>query len=144
MNSIFINPNTEGEWSEYYSIRFSALRKPWGQPLGSEKDESDSTSINVMLLVNNVSVAVGRLHFNNQNEGQVRYMAVDEHHRGKGYGTVMLQELEKIAKQNQRSTMMLEAREKAIPFYERNGYSVARKSYLLFGEIQHFTMYKEL
>lgn len=140
----FISPATEQEWNSYYKIRFEALRKPWGQPEGTEKDDTDSSSINVMMLENNIPVAVGRLHYNSTSEGQVRYMAVDELCRNKGYGSLILQELERIAKEANVTTIVLEARERAIPFYERNGYHVTKPSYLLFGEIQHYTMSKEL
>jgi hypothetical protein len=40
--------------------------------------------------------------------------------------------------------MTLQAREKAIPFYERLGYKVVEKTHLLFGEIQHYKMRKEI
>lgn len=140
----FISPATELEWNSYYKIRFESLRKPWGQPEGTEKDDTDSSSINVMMLENNIPVAVGRLHYNSPTEGQVRYMAVEESCRSMGYGSLVLQELERMAKEANATTMILEARERAIPFYERNGYQVIKQSYLLFGEIQHYTMSKEL
>jgi predicted GNAT family N-acyltransferase len=39
--------------------------------------------------------------------------------------------------------MILEARENAVPFYKSLGYEILKKSYLLFGEIQHYTMHKK-
>lgn len=40
--------------------------------------------------------------------------------------------------------MALQTREKAISFYERNGYSLKEKTHLLFGSIQHYKMEKRL
>ena len=33
-----ITPNDKLEIEIYYQIRFEELRRPWGQPIGSEKD----------------------------------------------------------------------------------------------------------
>jgi len=40
-------------------------------------------------------------------------------------------------------TIILHAREIAVPFYERMGFRVTEKSHLLFGEIQHYLMEKK-
>jgi len=41
-------------------------------------------------------------------------------------------------------TIMLDAREPAIGFYQKLGYNVEKKSYVLFDEIQHFRMTKQI
>ena len=138
-------PQTAEEWEQYYDIRYRILREPWGEPKGSECDETDQSSYNIMLRdSNDIPIAVGRLHFNSADEAQVRYMAVDTHAQGKQYGAVVLNELERYAKEQGVKSVLLEARENAIPFYERNGYHITKKSYLLFGVIQHYTMVKEV
>ena len=38
----------------------------------------------------------------------------------------------------------LQAREKAVSFYERHGYELVKKTHLLFGSIQHYQMKKLL
>jgi N-acetylglutamate synthase-like GNAT family acetyltransferase len=145
MNYIFTTPETPEEWEMYYDIRYRVLRQTWGQEQGSERDETDTTSQNVILhdeLGN--AIAVGRLHLNSPSQGQIRYMAVDIPYQNSGLGGLMIQELERRAKEQGAKEMILEARQRAIPFYERNGYSVVKMSYLLFGEIQHYTMTKQL
>jgi predicted GNAT family N-acyltransferase len=52
--------------------------------------------------------------------------------------------LEKVAMEKGWQEIILEARENAVPFYESIGYSIIEKSYLLFGEIQHYRMKKAL
>ena len=32
-------PNTKSEWEKYFDLRYRLLRKPWGKPVGSEKDK---------------------------------------------------------------------------------------------------------
>jgi len=41
-------------------------------------------------------------------------------------------------------TIVLDAREPAVGFYLKLGYMITEKSYLLFNEIQHFRMTKNL
>lgn len=145
MNYIFTTPESPDEWETYYDIRYRVLRQPWGQEQGSERDDTDSTSQNVLLRnEHGVAMAVGRLHLNSPTQGQIRYMAVDSPYQNSGIGGLMIQELERRAKELGAEEIILEARQRAIPFYERNGYSVVKMSYLLFGQIQHYTMVKKL
>jgi ribosomal protein S18 acetylase RimI-like enzyme len=89
-------------------------------------------------------VACGRLQFNNEVEGQIRYMAVDGDFQGNGLGSLILEQLEVIAKENARKYIVLQARENALSFYKNNGYHEIEKSFLLYDNIQHYLMRKEL
>ena len=142
----FISPKTEDEFYKYYLLRYNILRKPWKQHPGSEKEESDKNSIHRMLIdsKNGNALAVGRLHFNSNDEGQIRYMAVDNDAQGRGLGTQMIVELESIARKESIKWIVLQARENAVPFYKNNGYEIIKKTHLLFNEIQHWLMKKRL
>ena len=142
----FISPKTEDEFYKYYLLRYNILRKPWKQHPGSEKEESDKNSIHRMLIdsKNGNALAVGRLHFNSNDEGQIRYMAVDNDAQGRGLGTQMIVELESIARKESIKWIILQARENAVPFYKNNGYEIIKKTHLLFNEIQHWLMKKKL
>ena len=52
--------------------------------------------------------------------------------------------LEEEARRRGALRVQLDSRESAVPFYEKNGYAVVAESYLLWGEIPHFLMVKEL
>ena len=41
------SPETEQEFAAYYELRWRVLRKPWGQPSGSERDELDAAATHV-------------------------------------------------------------------------------------------------
>ena len=138
------HPETKKDFEQYYKVRYETLRKPWGQPEGSELDPTDENAIHALMLDHETPVAVCRLHFNDEKEGQIRYMGVDEKYRGKGLGAALVSWMEDIARKKGASGMILHARENAIPFYQKQGYAIKEKSYLLFGEIQHFAMVKEL
>ncbi|WP_350636930.1 GNAT family N-acetyltransferase, partial [Pseudoalteromonas sp. GW168-MNA-CIBAN-0100] len=66
-------------------------------------------------------LGVARLHFNNQQQAQVRYMAVAEESRNQHIGSRLLHDLEKIAWSQDAAELVLFARERALEFYKRHG-----------------------
>ena len=141
-----IEPKSSEEFRKYYNLRYEILRKPWGQPYGSERDEGETTSIHRMIIDDKTDevLAVGRLQFNSIDEAQIRYMAVLDEFQGQGFGSQIISVLEDVARENGNKWMILSARGNAIQFYKNNGYEIVRKTHLLFGEIQHWLMQKEL
>ena len=139
------SPETETEFRAYYDLRWRVLREPWGQPLGSERDEHDVTATHVAGYDEAKRlVCVGRLHAVGTDVGQVRYMAVKESLRGRGLGQAVLDEIERLAKQQGMRTMVLDAREEVAGFYLRNGYVATGDGHTLFGEVRHTKMEKSL
>jgi len=143
-NSNFVveQPSTPQDFEAYYTLRYEVLRKPWGQPLGSEIDETDSTSIHAFIKQNNIAIACARLHFVDDKTAQIRYMAVHQAYQGNGLGKLVITYLENISKEHNRLHVILHARENAVNFYKNCGYIINEKSYLLWGKIQHFLMQK--
>jgi predicted GNAT family N-acyltransferase len=145
MNYRIIIPENEKDVQTYYKLRYEILRKAWGQPESSTKDEWEENSLHVMLLdENDQAVATGRLQFNSPTEGQIRSMAVLEECRGKGCGTQILKFLEEKAMERKIKKITLDARDNAVNFYRKNGYKVEGDSYKLFDIIPHFRMGKNL
>src|SRR5213080_1279107 len=92
---ILLSPKSPSEWDAYFDLRWRILRQPWGQPRGSERDSMDDSAFHLLLTdPAGKALACGRLHLSAFGEAQVRYMAVDEHARGCGYGHRILQGLE--------------------------------------------------
>ena len=146
-NSVkIIEPSTSEEFKKYYNLRYEVLRKPWLQPKGSERDEEEETSLHRMIIdePNGKAVAVGSLQFNTIEEAQIRYMAVSDDYQGMGYGSEIVKALDNIAREKGSRKIILQSRGNAVKFYEKNGYKIIEKSYLLFDEIQHWLMEKEL
>jgi ribosomal protein S18 acetylase RimI-like enzyme len=141
-----IAPKTKDDFIKYYLLRYNILREPWNELPGSEKDTSDKSSIHRMIVDSDGGkvLAVGRIHFNSKDEAQIRYMAVHKDSQGKGFGTKMIEELESIAQFEGAKWIILQARENAISFYKNNGYSIIKKTHLLFNVIQHWLMRKDL
>jgi ribosomal protein S18 acetylase RimI-like enzyme len=139
------SPETDTEFEAYYDLRWRVLRQPWGQSPGSERDELDDDATHVAGYdeVKGL-VCVGRLHAVETGVGQVRYMAVEEPLRGRGLGQAVLNELERLAKRQGMSVIVLDAREAAVGFYRRNGYEAVDEGHVLFGEVRHSKMRKRL
>ncbi|TMO46337.1 bifunctional GNAT family N-acetyltransferase/hotdog fold thioesterase [Pseudoalteromonas ruthenica] len=137
-------PQSSDDWQAYYHLRWQVLRAPWEQPRGSEQDDLEQESEHRFIKNKDGEViAVARLHFNNSQQAQVRYMAVDDAHRGQHLGSRLLHELEKIAWNQDASELVLFARERALKFYQRHGYELKEKAHLAFGDVQHWKMVKQ-
>jgi GNAT superfamily N-acetyltransferase len=140
-----IEPASAADLAQYYRLRYEELRKPWNQPEGSERTSDDDTAIHALLLDDAGNAAgVCRLSFASPEEGQLRFMAIRQDLQSRGLGKLLVDFLEEKARLLGARFISLQARERAVPFYERLGYTVVKKTHLLFGEIQHYEMRKEL
>jgi GNAT superfamily N-acetyltransferase len=138
-------PATSSDWDAYFDLRWRILRQPWRQPRGSERDAIDKDSFHLMVRgADGGALAVGRLHSTGSEEAQVRYMAVDPAHQGSGLGRKILQGLEEHAQSQGIRRIVLNAREKAVGFYSRQGYEAIGPGETLFGEVRHTRMSKGL
>ena len=136
---------TEKEFESSFNLRWRLLRKPWHQAKGSEQDDIENLCCHLIAVDKERNViGVARLQSNNMNEAQIRYMAIDTDHQNMGVGRALMDRLEDHALSLGHDHIVLDARENATGFYTKLGYSTEAKSYLLFGEIQHFRMYKQL
>jgi len=138
-------PETKAEFKDYYHLRWKLLRAAWHQPEGSEVDDIETACFHVIAIDNeDTIIGVARLQFNSESEAQIRYMAVASEHERQGVGRSMISYMEDHAKRTGHHDMVLDAREPAVGFYEKLGYVVTGKSYLLFDTIQHYKMHKLL
>jgi N-acetylglutamate synthase-like GNAT family acetyltransferase len=136
--------STTSEIESIIQLRYEVLRAPWGQPKDTATDELEPKSVNAYIAVNTEVIACGRLQEKDGKVGQVRFMAVAKNYQGKGLGEKILTQLELVAKEKQLAKIELQARENAVKFYEKNGYSIVQSSFLLWGQIQHYLMQKIL
>ena len=144
MPFIIKQPESPDEFKQYYELRYRILRAPWGEPEGSELDDIEDRCFHIMAVDNGNIIGIGRLQYNSADEAQIRYMAVEKQYEGNGIGRMIVNALEQQAKNKNINTVMLDAREPAVGFYEKLGYRIAEKSYVLFDEIQHYRMTKRI
>ena len=91
------------------------------------KDEYEDSSYHLIGVIDNKIIACGRLHFNSDNEAQIRYMAIDEHYQRRGIGVKVIELLEAEAKKRRINKIVLNARNHVIEFYKKSGYKAVRK-----------------
>lgn len=135
-------PSQKSEYDAYYSLRWQVLRAPWEQNKGTEKDDLEKTAIHRVAILNDHVIAGGRIHFIDNKTAQIRYMFVKKEFTKKGIGKKILLSLENIARNKSYKTIVLHARESSVSFYEKHGYTLIKKSHLLFNKIQHYKMQK--
>ncbi|TRX53171.1 bifunctional GNAT family N-acetyltransferase/hotdog fold thioesterase [Thalassomonas sp. M1454] len=138
-------PQTEQEFAAYHQVRFNELRKPWHQAKGSEVDALEAQAVHRMVCDQQGNVlAVGRLHKVSKTNAQIRFMAVNSAHQGKGLGYMVLQALELEAAKQGVLQIQLNAREVALAFYKKCGYNLIEQVHTLYDEVKHYAMNKVL
>ena len=137
--------STNQQLNSILKLRYEVLRKPWSQTIDSASDQLEHKSINAFIQNNKgVFIACGRLQENENKIGQIRFMAVDQNYQGKGLGKLIITSLEEKAKELKLNKIQLQARENAVSFYKNNGYVMIEKTFLLWDQIQHFLMEKQI
>jgi predicted GNAT family N-acyltransferase len=136
------SPKSPEEWDAYYDLRYRVLREPLGQPRGSERNEGDETGEHFALFEDDVIKAIARLDHSGEKVGQVRFVAVDSNLQGKGYGRLIMEATEKTSIERGDTKMILHARDYAVDFYLKLGYTLIEPSHKLFGVLQHYLMEK--
>ena len=138
------SPENNEEWESYFLFRWEVLRKPLGMSKESLADSIEDKSFHLMGIDEKENViASGRVHFNSENEAQIRYMAVDSRFKRRGIGSEIVNKLERYATSKGAVIMVLNAREEAISFYSNLGYKEVRPYHSDTG-IPHKTMQKDL
>jgi predicted GNAT family N-acyltransferase len=137
-------PETTGEWEAYYDLRYRILRAPLNQVRGTERNEGDATGIHFALYEHETLTAVARLDKLDDNTFQARWVAVENNQQGKGFGKLIMEEMEAKVKALGGKSIMLQSRDYAVDFYLKLGYTLIAPSFKLFDVLQHFEMNKEL
>ena len=120
----FKTPENDQEFKEYDLFRWKILREPIGKSVESLKDHHEKHAFHLVGILQDKIIACGRLHKNSSIEAQIRYMAVDKKLRGQGLGKKIVEHLEDYASRNQFKTIVLNARDHAIKFYQNSGYEL--------------------
>lgn len=143
-NIIFRFPKSDIDFEKYYELRWRILRKPWGQPKGSEVNNRDGDAFHILAEKDNKVIGVGCIHEIEDGVGQIRFMGVDDDYQKQGIGQAIVKLLEENAKNKNWNIVRLRARESAVNFYQNLDYKIIGDGELLFGVIKHKIMEKEL
>lgn len=138
-------PVTQAELDDYFHFRWKWLREQWGHPPGSEKDEYETVSEHrVVKTSKGQIVACGRVQLNNNEEAQIRHIAVDEKYRRKGLGQIILDALEQVARDLGADRAVTNSRASSIAFFSTRGFTVSDDAPTELGTLKRKLMIKNL
>ena len=138
----------EIEWNsnlyrQEIELRDRLLRAPLGLTFTSEELEEESAEFHFVLVENGEVCACAVIVPVCNDEVKLRQMAVTEHRQRQGLGTNLIRQIESTLVKRGIQKIQLNAREKAIPFYQRLGYQTAGDPFIEVG-ITHWQMYHHL
>ena len=133
-----------------YPVRHEVLRK--GKPIETclFKGDNDENTIHFGLyqkdrLIGIISIFKEKNElFSEINQFQIRGMAVLEEFQGKGFGAELVKEAENHCISLNTDVIWFNARENAVPFYKKLGYTSIGDSFLIPDVGIHFAMYKKI
>jgi predicted GNAT family N-acyltransferase len=130
-------------YEQALELRCAVLRRPLGRKLETKDLSSDSISGHFVAVLDGRVIGTILLTPRESGRVQMRQVAVAPECQGSGIGGQMVQACEAYAREQQFKTMILHARETAIPFYLKHGYEPVGE---LFDEIgvPHLFMQKDL
>lgn len=119
---------TNGHEQDWKYIREEVFMKEQG--FENEFDEIDAIAEHICLYVNGTVIGCGRLFSTEENTYTVGRVALVKEYRKGGYGSIILEELEKIARQKNAKKLVLSAQCRVKAFYEKNGYVAQGEGYM--------------
>jgi predicted GNAT family N-acyltransferase len=136
---IFGSPQYEQE----VKLRQKILRTPLGLDLAEENLDTEDLQLHFGLFENEELKACVLIQPYKDTHVKLRQMAVADDTQGKGYGSIMIQEVETYLKSIGFDEIILHARKSATGFYEKLGYVTFDNGFTEVG-IAHFKMKKAI
>lgn len=130
-------------YDKVVQLRERILRTPLGLKFTQTDLSVDKNEMLFVLTDNGEPVACLQIKPLTKTHVKLRQMAVDTNRQRQNLGTRLVQEVEKVLKEQQIKSIELYARETAVGFYQKLGYHVVSERFIEVG-ISHFKMYKEL
>lgn len=133
-----------------FSVRHPVLRE--GKPIESCKFDGDDlpTTNHFGIFVDENLIGVVSLFknkntiFNTKNQFQIRGMAVLPEFQRKGFGEDLVKHCETFVNNQKSITIWFNARENAVPFYEKLGYNKIGNPFSIADIGLHYLMKKEI
>jgi predicted GNAT family N-acyltransferase len=124
-------------------LRSRVLRQPLGLYPGPEERPAESQLRHLGAFDGERLVACLMLEDRGEGRMKMRQVAVDFEHQRRGVGSKLVAFSERVAREAGFREMVLNARETAVPFYERHGYEKQGEAFVEV-TVPHFAMSKPL
>ena len=131
------------EYLQMIKLRNEILRQPLGLILTAEELETEKEDILIGAFDEEDMLACCMLTKADHNSLRLRQMAVQNNLQGKGIGASMMNFAEILTRDKGYKKIIMHARETAIGFYEKLGYTVVGDKFTDV-TISHFVMEKKL
>jgi predicted GNAT family N-acyltransferase len=131
------------DYDQSVVLRSHVLRQPLGLYPGPEERAAEATLRHLGAFEGDRLVACLMLEDKGDGCVKMRQVAVDFEHQRRGVGTSLVEHSERIAREAGFREMVLNARETAVPFYERRGYAKHGEPFIEV-TVRHFAMSKPL
>jgi predicted GNAT family N-acyltransferase len=118
------------------------LRQPLGQSVYEDDLSHEHEELLIVALLDNEVVGCTIIKEKDTHTGKLRQMAVASALQGKGLGAQLVVAAEAMSRQKGYTNIELNARDTAVPFYERLGYTIHGPAFMEVG-IPHRLMKKE-
>ena len=119
-------PTSKDDFKAYYALRYKVLREPSGHPKGTEKDDYEPISEHFSAVDDQTGEIVGvvKLFERTMGVGNFSHLAVATQHQHQGIGKLLLQTVEKRARERGFKTLGTMSRVTATAYFEKQGYKV--------------------
>jgi RimJ/RimL family protein N-acetyltransferase len=118
--------DSDADWERYHAIRETEIFRPhFGEDFEYDrehKDEKKAKNHPMVFELDQQIIGVVRLDHSTKTRLTMRVFGFDKAHQKKGHGTTALQLVENYALKNEFKSVVLNAHESALKFYEKNGY----------------------
>lgn len=112
----------ETELNQMFYVRWLVLRKPLGMALGTEQDQYEKGSFQLVAVFGDRIIGSARLRKESENLGIISFVAVLPEFRDRGVGTKLMEKLIEKAQQENLQIVKLKSRITAISFYKKIGF----------------------
>ena len=134
---------SEADIARAFEVRKKVFIEEQGVPPYLELDELDTTSTHFIINDGEKTVAAARLRESAPQVGKVERVCVLKEYRGKHLGALMMENIEKFAREIPLQYLKLNAQSYAVQFYEKLGFDVTSPEFTEAG-IPHRAMEKNL
>ena len=120
------SPATHDDFKAYYALRYKVLSEPSGHVKGTEKDDYEPISEHFSAVDDDTGEIVGvvKLFERAPGIGNFSHLAVAPQHHNQGIGKLLLQTVEKRAREHGFKTLGAMSRITATAYFEKQGYKV--------------------
>ena len=132
-----------GEYEKMIALRMNVLLDPIGIPRSYINPDKEKNDLLIGAFEDDQLIGCCILTTVDQQTLQLRQMAVDSDVQKKGVGAAIIAYAEEVAKTKGCQTLVMNARDNVLGFYERCGYEVDGEQFFEVG-IGHHKMKKQL